>query len=189
MDKIKVIVLNGPPSCGKDSIGKKLLEELKDEGRTAFKGEFKGLLLDILRNTLGLSQEAFDFLYADRDFKEGNQPLLNGHTLRELMICISEEYIKPMLGRDYIGKVELSKIKRGKPSVLVYTDGGFYDEIKPLLMDDQIELHIFHVYRAGCSFSGDSRGYVTGVGVGWTVLKNNGTIGEAVDTIRHSVKL
>ena len=183
MDKVKVIILNGPPQCGKDTIGKALVKSLDK----AVQGEFKGLLLKILKQTLNLSDETFDMLYSNRELKDVKQPFFNGKSIRDMMISISEDFIKPMLGQDYIGKYELTKIKRGDASCIIYTDGGFYDEIKPLLDDDSIELHVIQIHRTGCSFSGDSRGWLVIPGMRNHCITNNDSIKKAVALIRAAV--
>lgn len=185
MDKVKVIVLNGPPQCGKDTIGKELVKSIDK----AIQGEFKGLLLKILKQTLNLSDDTFDMMYANRELKDVKQPFFNGKSIRDMMISISEDYIKPMLGQDYIGKYELTKIKRGDASCIVYTDGGFYDEIRPLLEDDSIELHVIQIHRVGCSFSGDSRGWLIGDGIDPLCIANNGTVQKAVELIRAHINI
>ena len=185
MDKVKVIVLNGPPQCGKDTIGKELVKSIDK----AIQGEFKGLLLKILKQTLNLSDDTFDMMYANRELKDVKQPFFNGKSIRDIMISISEDYIKPMLGQDYIGKYELTKIKRGNAKCIIYTDGGFYDEIRPLLEDDSIELHVIQIHREGCSFSGDSRGWLVGDYLFPIRINNDGSVQEAVESIRYNLNI
>ena len=120
----------------------------------------------------------------DNDFMEHNyeqlkkQEVLNGMNLRQLMIHISEDWIKPAFGPDFIGKLAVKRINMLQSvqtgymtqrsivslpgTTVLFSDGGFEDEIAALLdVVEPSELYIVRVHRAGHDFSNDSRQYLT----------------------------
>lgn len=191
----KVIILNGPPNSGKDTIGEALMELLRRDHNVKFSdlyhGQFKKVLLEILSKTLRISEHALMEIYNNRELKETPLPMFGGHSIREAMIAISENYIKPIFGKDYMGRVELAQIRTSKPKYAIYTDGGFIDEIRPLLADPSIELYIIQIYRDGCSFAGDSRGLLTGPEIAHCIygVTNNGSIVECANVIIETLGL
>lgn len=191
----KVIILNGPPNSGKDTIGEALMELLRRDHDVKFSeiyhGQFKKVLLEILSTTLRISESTLMHIYNNRELKETPLAIFGGHSIREAMISISEDYIKPIFGKDYMGRMELSQIRIAKPKYAIYTDGGFIDEIRPLLNDPSIELYIVQLYRDGCSFAGDSRGLLTGPEIAHCLygVTNNGSIAECANLIIKTLGL
>lgn len=185
--KTKVVILNGPPGCGKDTLGEIVMDTLKAQysPEHIYHGQFKKILLEILSTTLRVSEVTLMHIYNNRELKETPLPIFGGHSIREAMISISEDYVKPIFGKDYIGRVELTNLIIGKPKIAIYTDGGFIDEVRPLLNHDSIELQIIQIHRDGCSFSSDSRGWLDGDEVKHClhVAMNNGTLAECSETI------
>ncbi|AAZ29310.1 JK_60P [Escherichia phage Jk06] len=77
----KLVVLNGPAGCGKDT----LADILVTSGFFDEKLSFKSPIFDVARGVL--SKDDFDkFIenYDDRSFKESHQSFLGGKTPREL---------------------------------------------------------------------------------------------------------
>lgn len=155
--KRDVIILNGPPGIGKDTIGAYLTGcEFK-----AVKMSFKSPMFDIALAILGpeLYGEFID-LYMDRDQKEKPQVITRGMSPRQFMIWISEEVIKPKFGEKYFGnRLALSIREMYRDLAVVVTDGGFPEEIKPLVKAGH-EVHICRLHREGFTFNGDSRNYI-----------------------------
>lgn len=175
----KVIILNGPIGCGKDTVGEAFAN------REGFELTcFKEPMFRIAATTLGLDYHEFEEMYRDREWKESPNEKLNGHTVRELMIQISEEYIKPFLGQDYFGQQAAEFIRR-RPwqDRFLFADGGFSNEIN-VLAEAGHEVILVHMYRDGCTFTNDSRSYVLTNSVPRIyTLTNNGTVEEAVDEL------
>lgn len=153
----KLVVLNGPAGCGKDT----LADILVTSGFFDEKLSFKSPIFDVARGVL--SKDDFDkFIknYDDRSFKESHQSFLGGKTPREFMIWISEVVMKPVFGNDVFGKRLYSKIVDG---FYVSSDGGFASEIEPLLSNG-VDVMIVRLHRDGFDFSGDSRSYLYNTG-------------------------
>lgn len=152
--KNTIIILNGPPGCGKDT----LAEWIAKMGYEHL--AFKDAMFDLIFKLTDITPEEWFERYNDRDLKEKPWSRINGMTCRELMIHLSEKVVKPMLGEDYFGKKAASKIEKGKD--YVFSDGGFTHELKRLATEtkETHEVVIVRIFRPGCDFNSDSRGYV-----------------------------
>ena len=175
----KIIILNGPIGCGKDTVGQAFAE------REGFEfTSFKEPMFRIAASTMGYSYDDFLEMYQNREWKESPNSQLGGRTVRELMIHISEVYVKPFLGQDYFGQQALRYInQRPWQSDFIFGDGGFPAEIN-VLAEAGHEVVLVHMYRDGCTFEGDSRSYVlTNAVPRIDTLTNNGTVEDAVDAL------
>ena len=154
----KIIILNAPPGAGKDTIGKLIAENAKVETRFI---SFKNPMFEIALAMLGKTGYA-DFIsrYNDRETKEQPCLLIGGelHSPRQFMIWISEQVMKPSFGHDYFGERFAHDASENEIPVIC-TDGGFEDEIYPLLNAGH-EVKLCRLHRRGYSFDGDSRDYV-----------------------------
>ena len=74
------------------------------------------------------------------------------------MIWISEDVIKPQFGDQYFGVVMAEAVRDSHVPVVI-TDGGFPDEVKPLVSAG-IQANICRLHRDGYTFAGDSRDYL-----------------------------
>ena len=157
---IKAILLNGPPECGKDTIGKLLQKELGC-ALTCFK-------FDLYQSTAEhflVNLDWFIKMCNDRDFKDKVKfAELGDRTPREALIHVSEDICKPKFGNDHFGKLAASRITDLYDfDIVVFTDSGFVDEVPPLTK--VADVTIVQLHGRG-SFEGDSRDYVNTVGVG-----------------------
>lgn len=152
----KVIILNAPPGAGKDTIGKIIAVR---SPRYVTLRSFKEPMFEIAKAMLGDYRfSLFMLAYEDRERKEKAQPFLNGKSPRQFMIWISEEVIKPQFGEQYFGTRFAEKARDSHVDVIA-TDGGFPEEIKPLISAG-LEVHICRLHRSGYTFEGDSRNYI-----------------------------
>lgn len=151
----KVIILNGPAGCGKDTLAMALVEM----GFAKRVASFKNPMFNIALAALG--PDAYhEFLdgYDDRARKEKPECFLNGLSRRQFMIAISEQFIKPVLGNDYFGKYLAENLPDGN-EVFVVPDGGFASEVTPIVAAGH-DVRIVRLHRDGYTFDGDSRGYL-----------------------------
>ena len=154
----KVIILNGPPGSGKDTLANELHNRcVADEVLS-----FKAPIFEIAEAVLGHSKFTdFIKLYNDRDCKEVPCEMLGGLSPRQFMIAISERFIKPVLGNAYFGERIAEEVKLMQDGeVAVIPDGGFPSELVPLLRVRDVDVHVIRLYRQGYSFDGDSRNYI-----------------------------
>ena len=155
MAKNEIVILNGPPGCGKDSMAGWFRRIYEFEHLA-----FKEPIFDAVLQLTGIpSQEWFE-RYDDRDLKEEPWDRINDMSCRDLMIHVSENVMKKIHGQDYFGKVMAEKIKKDKD--YVFSDGGFIPEIKALKEAAYLthELYVIRIFRQDCEFKGDSRSYV-----------------------------
>ena len=152
--KRDIIILNGPPGCGKDTIA----AYLTGHRYHAVKASFKQPMFDIAFSMLGVYRyDEFMDLYNDREQKEKPQVILGGKSPRQFMIWISEDVMKPVFGDHYFGRRMVHEMYRDL--AVVISDGGFPEEVKPLVKAGH-EVHICRLHRDGFTFAGDSRDYI-----------------------------
>lgn len=155
----KVIIINGPAGCGKDTLARALVEMGFAKGTTSFKNPMFNIAL------AALGPDAYhEFLdgYDDRARKEKPEGFLNGLSRRQFMIAISEQFIKPVLGSDYFGKYLAENLPDGD-EVFIVSDGGFASEVAPIVAAGH-DVRIVRLHREGYTFDGDSRGYLYDIG-------------------------
>lgn len=153
------VILNGPPHSGKDTLAELL--SVFGFKQMAMKTQ---LYIDTAKY-FGIQLEKLIIAASDRELKEHPwQRLKLGNMVlspRDALIHVSEKCIKPTQGDDYFGKAAARACTEAGAPLVVFSDGGFASEIKPL---EEVfrEVVIFHLHRAGCSFAGDSRSYLEG---------------------------
>ena len=153
----KVIILNGPAGVGKDTIAAILRETSGFEVHS-----FKEPMFNIAKAMLGGEKfDQFMMLYNDRDTKELPCDLLGQMSPREFFIHISESFVKPIMGKEHFGYLASQGVHDAINHV-VFSDGGFPDEVKALVFSEHAmyEVWVVRLHREGCTFAGDSRNYV-----------------------------
>ena len=124
MDR-RVILLNGVPSSGKDTIASYLSNHFNYNHRYIAK-----YLVDLAIEISGVSRYDWENRYADRikNTKELPWDKLNGLSQRQFLRIISEDWIKPVFGLDYFAKKEiLTSTKKSILETLVNDSGATYN--------------------------------------------------------------
>jgi len=155
----QVILFNGPPRSGKDTCTKWLMEK---HGDIFQRLRMAQALKDGVHAMLGLPVFAEEF----DDVKGEELPEFFGKTPRSAYIAAAEQFMKVHFGPECFGHIWLRMYNEQflEPAIALVPDTGFGPEIQPLINHfgaDQIWL--FRIYRKGCDFAQDSRGYVNGV--------------------------
>ena len=187
-----VIILNGPPGVGKDTIGRALAKEMPHVQLFEFKEAIRWATWRYFvdghpRRERMLPFHKFKENANDRVMKEKRCVELSGRSPREAMIYVSEKVYKTIFGDDYFGvQAALNVEERLAPGeVAVFTDGGFPAE-QQVLADRGHLVHVVRLHRDGFDFTGDSRDYVE-----WEpsidVYLEEGNVQFAVDEIRQSL--
>ena len=160
-----IIFLNGPPGCGKDTVGR-ILE--RDHGAILYK--VAAPLRAALCGLLGIEDTEVELVKGGR--------FTTGATGRDLMIGISEDVVKPLLGHDWFGRKCGRQIAQDAPALAVVTDAGFRNEVAACMAAADMPASVWRIQRPGCSFAGDSRGWVSVNGAAPAFLYNTGTVEE-----------
>lgn len=146
-----VIILNGPPLSGKDTIGRSIINRL-GWGHLEFKRE----LYKVAGAISGMSTERFEALHnAD---KCCSHKRLGDMSTREYLIWASECVTKPRHGTGVFGLRAAEAVASSDHSILVATDGGFGPEVDAVAK--VADVIVVQIERDGRTFAGDSRKYV-----------------------------
>ena len=180
-----IFVLNAPAQTGKDTIADYFVD-----GASVLKTAFKDPMYEIFMATTGLSYLDFHKLYETPGWKDTPQEITNGKTPRELMIHISEKFVKPFFGDDYFGTSVANYIKHqeeeviGEDVVWIIPDSGFQGEFDALKAVHGDRIVLISFWREGHdTFVGDSRGWV----FDWDTGLHNGA--HEFDTTRGNETL
>ena len=143
-----VVLFNGPPRSGKDTCAKMLAERFDAQHL-----KFANALKNAVHAALELGDIPVDYF---EDWKD--QLSLNGRTPREVYIAFSEDFIKPLFGRDYFGKRLADAIAASPHEKFVISDGGFEEEVEAIRQ--VADLKIVRIERPFTSFDKDSRNFL-----------------------------
>jgi hypothetical protein len=179
---MKLILLNGPPGCGKDTIG-----EFFGGIRRVHITKFAKKVKDMAHRMMGINNVPHDYYEAVK-----NTPLeeLHGITPRQLYIAISENLCKPLFGKTFFGErlvdeIMVRKVQHPEMDFVVITDCGFKDEVRALALKfGEENIFMFQIFRPGHDYKGDSRGYVRLQGVKTHQIDN----GSSLAALRRTAK-
>lgn len=177
-----IIGFNGPPYSGKDTLARFLAEHIDSQGVTTPVIEVS-LSTPLRRLAYQMVGETYVDNHDDyTEFKETHYKEF-GCSGRQLMIDVSEKFLKPCYGKSIMAKMLFSSLPVGFDGLALIRDSGFQCEIDPLAeIVGAGNLLIVQVRRDGCTFEGDSREWVSHHIMG-TVI-NNGTL----DNLRDEAK-
>lgn len=162
-----VVVLNGPPCSGKNYITDQLIKHLSVGDITSEELMFKTGLYKETAKQYFMPYYDFVDIATNRFTKDLPNERLGGISPRAALINVSENYIKPLRGKDYFAKELLENIK--DKDVYIISDGGFKEEIQTLIDSPKISrLLLVQLMAPVCFFEGDSRSYIQ-----YDVLQNH----------------
>ena len=185
-----VVILNGPPGSGKDTLAEILASET-----SLTKMAFKDELYEITAKYFGVPYDELVERASDRLLKETGWDRLvldvvDNYswmlTPREALIFVSERVYKPAHGEDYFGRAAVSRCIDRKAYHVVFSDGGFTSETE-IIQKNCENLYIFHLVRDGFTFEGDSRDYVRGFANTYTINLIDGVPWRAITAIKAIV--
>jgi hypothetical protein len=159
-----ILGFSGPPYCGKDTIATQI-QSLLHETIDVDIMHLAEPMREMGMNLLGLSPE-LNIAYADA--KKKPQPLFytqegTHDNLRQFMIWMSEQCIKPKYGKDFWARKLSFDYGEWDNGLLLVPDFGFNEEIE--FFEGEIgfdNVATVQLYRSGTDFSNDSRSYVGG---------------------------
>lgn len=157
---LKVLLLNGPPRSGKDTLAMSLLEQSVVFGgvKPVFVEKFAAPIKQHFADSWGVSLEWIEW--------NKDNVFMYGVTVRQMLIAYSEKYMKPLFGGGIFGKMMVSRLAEieehySEPPTVVISDSGFAAEAREVIEAGH-EVHLIRLHRSGFDFKGDSRGYLNG---------------------------
>ena len=160
----KIICLNGPPQSGKDTTALIIAEYLTTKGEVCLIDKFAHPLDAIAKVTLGFNDDLYR-VYRE-ELKDAPLPGYPDRTMRQVLIAISEDYIKPLFGDDFFAIQAVNRIQNSSfADWIVFSDSGFqleFDKLKELLQTEKDSwVRLMRLERGdGFNFDKDSREYV-----------------------------
>lgn len=212
-----VVVFNAPPNSGKDVSADYLHEYFQSGQRLSFKealyedtADYFGIdvkdlteyhsdrsLKEIPSEMFpkfkkhSLKQYFFALLFViGAVFNIRYLMSLGYYSSREALIHVSEDIMKPKYGQDYYGRKFLEKVESSPERYSFAADGGFADEVLPLL-DAGYQVVVAQLERSGATFEGDSRtllnedDFEAYSNIKFTTIINNGSLDDLYDNIRE----
>lgn len=189
-----MVLLNGPPDCGKDTIALHLIPYFafaKMDPAAPLKRMAAGLL-DMDVSAVERHKEAeFNILCKETisdDF--GSTPEYGPKdTLRRLLIRISEDFLKPIYGDTFLGRLAVRELQRSAYSLIILTSSGFATEASSIIrVVGKSNTLLIRLHRDGCTFDGDSRSYLKDIAGRELDVINGGTIHEAVFRVASAIR-
>lgn len=149
----KILLLNGPPQSGKDTIAKILTQNFDCRHL-----KFSEPLKNALQSIFYINDESV--LEKDKDNLSAH--LFNKMSIRQFQIKLSEEFLKPNFGSEIFGKLFLRRINMlSSAKFTVCSDVGFTDELEVLRENySRNNIFIVYLYRKDTSFKNDNRAYL-----------------------------
>jgi hypothetical protein len=164
-----VIVLNAPMKSGKDYLADLLVGIMDQNCIPAAHREVKEMLFSVTIKAAGITPQLWTAIY-DRHYKEEPSPylMIDGKHVspREWMIHCSEDLIKPMFGKHAFGDAAVNALRKDYPEgegVIIYSDGGFIEEVERLseyAYSTGGDFMLVRVHREGYGWGIDSRSYL-----------------------------
>lgn len=162
----KIILLNGPPSSGKDTAARHIREGYA-QGWHSYRSQLERMSMPIKRafaGTMGLPIDEDGNVQPWESKKEEIIPAF-GVSYRQWQIDFSERFMKPLFDEVIFGMLLVARIRRrfekGIANLMVIPDCGFQVEIETLYQAfPQEDILLVRPHRAGFTFAGDSRSYV-----------------------------
>lgn len=164
MQKPIIILFNGPPGSGKDSLSEDINRFIKNGTIEKFAKPLKTVAKELYCHG---DQALFDLMDA-QGTKDKPDDIFLGETCRNVQIAISETYAKPLHGERVFGKLLASRIKAAVANnnnayqpVFLISDSGFRQEAEELVEQFGAEsILLFRIHREGKTYKGDSRSYI-----------------------------
>lgn len=166
---MRVIILNGPPRCGKDTAASML---------PGYKTKLSKPLKDGVQALFGIGKaNSVDYERA----KDTEFPIFFNASYRQRQIDVFH-FLERIAGPSVLGEILVAKLKRiaryirsDHGDLVILSDGGRFAEIAPIIDAFGIDnVLVVHIYRDGCTFEKDIRSYVD-AGTKIAVVSNNGT--------------
>jgi hypothetical protein len=169
-----IVAFNGPPRSGKDTLSHFFADKVDSDSNIACIEVSLSTPLRFIAYAMtnwtgatnGPNYEKFKTTHFEEFGKDG----------RQIMIDVSERFLKPAYGQDIMSRMLLTN-HFAFDGVMLIRDSGFQNEIEFLSHCVGPEnLFVVNVQRTGCDFSNDSREWVSHIFS--TTVENNGSFDD-----------
>lgn len=171
-----IVLLNGPPGCGKDTAVSHLVPYLKFT-HLKFAAPIKRMVCGLLNITVQELEETKDI--PNKTLQRYFPELITTRkidTIRDLLIALSEDFFKPRYGEDFFGRVLWQEAKRVVDDLVLVSDSGFQAEAIPVIRGaGQGQCRIIRLHRPLHTFESDSRSHLPDGMCITTDIHNDGT--------------
>lgn len=188
MQEKRIVLLNGPPRCGKDTLANML------EQRHGFKHlKITSKLKEKVHGLYGMPDKRHDAFDKDKDKK---LPQFLNLTPRQAYIEVWNKYLVPMHGENFLVDDLITDIDNMDHTHFVISDVGFNRESKAFFNYYHSQCLLFTMHRPGHSYMNDIRSYVdrettlvhteSGVSARMQSLTNSKTPEHMLNAFRHT---
>lgn len=171
---MKIVLLNGPPRCGKDTVGNMMARMIPGAWVEKFAAPLKAMTVAAIREMM--EPGSAPRLY-ENEKDSPDIPEFRGVTPRQAYIQMSESWAKKLWGPGFFGELLVERLSAAcnfPPPAIIVTDCGFLPEVQEVLDAFPGDVELIHIVRPGCSFDGDSRDYVFPANLSPFTLFNDG---------------
>jgi hypothetical protein len=170
----KIILLNGPPRCGKDTIAESLdeyLNSVRGDEYQVYHEKFSAPLKAGVRAIYDLDSHI-------EATKDDTDERILGASYRHAQITLFN-HLSRQHGSTVLGQLFSTRIA-GRSGLFIVSDTGRFDEVFPAIKNfDPSNAIVFRIHRDGTTFANDIRQYVTNtdiIGIKSFDVDNNGSI-------------
>ena len=177
----KIVLFNGPPGSGKDT----LANELVAIGAFTKLEKFAKPIKEHCKNIYGLTDEEWQSVDGTQEAKAEPHPFFFGQTCRQVQINFSELFLKPTHDKYIFGELLARRIQQSPRKMFYISDSGFREEAEVLVEKFGAEnVKLIRIHRVDCDYEGDSRSYIElPDDVEQFDVDNNGTVDQAVSKV------
>lgn len=175
-----IVAFNGPPECGKDTLAQMLVEHMDSRITLPVRQDSLSLMLRKVAYTLtgyeGFHLDGPDYAaFKRKEFQLGERMV----TGRQIMIDVSERFLKPTYGEEVMASLMLLRYV-DYHGLLLIRDSGFQLEVDPLIRFAKPEnVYVVRILRDGKTFEFDSRESVFHPNAKHNMeISNNGTLDD-----------
>lgn len=163
----RIILFNGPPRSGKDTAARFLFDT--DWMKDNYFVVFDRMSMPVKKAFAGMVAAPIDSRGNVAYHEDHKAELIGilGISYRQWQIDFSERFMKPLYGEAIFANLFIDRQRRQhKDAVILVPDCGFVVEYKTLVNHfGKQNVLLVEVIRPGFDFTGDSRSYLTSVGV------------------------
>jgi hypothetical protein len=128
---MKIVFLNGPPGCGKDTAVSHLVPYLNFV-HLKFAAPIKRMVCGLLNEDTKWLEQEKDTPHRTLRRADG-AAIANIDTPRQLLIALSEDLLKKRYGSDFFGLVMNNEINKTAQKLVIISDSGFSEEAAPVI--------------------------------------------------------